>query len=194
MLKNAILALAAVSMVATPTVASATDHGQKSWKKAQKRAQRARYYNSTAYYAPVRTRYVTRTYARPYYGTRYVSSRYYGGSPYYGGSYYGGSPYYGSYYGGSPYYGGYGSYAQPYYGSYYGGSPYYGRSYYGSRYRCGNGTTGALVGGALGAVVGSQVATSRNRYGYRSGDRTTGALIGGALGAVVGSQVARGNC
>lgn len=47
MLRNSLLALAAASMVVTPTVASAKDHGQKSWKKAQKRAQKARYYGSS---------------------------------------------------------------------------------------------------------------------------------------------------
>jgi hypothetical protein len=44
------------------------------------------------------------------------------------------------------------------------------------------------------SVVGSQVATSTDRYGYRSGNGTAGALIGGALGAVVGSQIATGSC
>ena len=156
MVRNTLLALAAASMVATPTVASARDHGNhnyKSWKKAQKRAQKARYYGSTRYGSPVRTRYVS---ASPYYGSRYSGSRYgsrysnygspYYGSSYYGSNYYGGSPYYGSYYGGSPYYGSY-------------NNGYYGNRYNGGRYRCGgNQTAGALVGGALGAVVGSQVA------------------------------------
>ena len=68
MLMNSLLALAAASMVVTPTVASAKDHGQKSWKKAQKRAQKARYYGSTYYGGtPVRTRYVS---SSPYYGSR----------------------------------------------------------------------------------------------------------------------------
>ena len=83
--------------------------------------------------------------------TRYVTTRY--ASPYYGSGYYG-----------SPYYGSYGSYGSPYYGSNYGysyGSPYYGSGYY-NGYRCnGNSTAGALIGGALGAVVGSQVAKGR---------------------------------
>jgi hypothetical protein len=50
-----------------------------------------------------------------------------------------------------------------------------------------------VVGGVAGAVIGSQVATSRNRYGYRSGNSTAGALIGGALGAIVGKEIAQGS-
>ena len=46
-----------------------------------------------------------------------------------------------------------------------------------------NGVTGALLGGAAGAVLGSNLA------GH--GARTGGALLGGAAGAVVGSNIAR---
>ena len=148
MLKNAMLALSAASLVAAPAAASAKDHH---WNRGHK-VKTVR----TVRYVPVRSGYATPRYANPYYGARYY------GSSYYGNGYYG-SPYYGNYYGHH-------------------------------RYRCGNGTAGALVGGALGAVVGSQVATSTNRYGYRTGNGTAGALIGGALGAVVGSQVAKGSC
>jgi hypothetical protein len=56
-----------------------------------------------------------------------------------------------------------------------------------------NGTTGLIVGGAAGALLGREVerSGSRNRYyGGRSGG-TTGAILGGAIGALVGRQVAR---
>lgn len=46
-----------------------------------------------------------------------------------------------------------------------------------------NGVTGALLGAAAGAVLGSNVASHRNH--------TEGALIGAAAGAAVGSNVAR---
>ena len=42
---------------------------------------------------------------------------------------------------------------------------------------------GALIGGGIGAVAGSQIAGR--------GNRTEGSIIGGVLGAVVGSQVGR---
>lgn len=152
MLKTALLAASAASLVVAPTAAEA-----KSWHHGRQ-VQTVR----TVRYVPT-TRYVTTRYASPYYGSRYYGSGYGYGSPYYGSNY------------------GYGY-----------GSPYYGGGYYGG-YDCGgNQTAGALIGGALGAVVGSQVASGRDRYGYRTGDRTAGALIGGALGAVVGSQVAKG--
>jgi hypothetical protein len=46
-----------------------------------------------------------------------------------------------------------------------------------------NGTTGALLGGVAGALIGSNVA--------HGGGRTGGALIGAAAGAAVGSNIAR---
>ena len=46
-----------------------------------------------------------------------------------------------------------------------------------------NGTTGLIVGGAAGALVGRAI-DSR-------GDRTTGTLIGAAAGALVGREVER---
>ena len=46
-----------------------------------------------------------------------------------------------------------------------------------------SGTTGAVVGGIAGAVLGSQVAGR--------GARTEGAVIGGVGGAVVGNQIGR---
>ena len=61
---------------------------------------------------------------------------------------------------------------------------------YNDRYqdRCqtlGQGRTGAgaLIGGGIGAVAGSQIAAR--------GNRTEGSIIGGVLGAIVGSQVGR---
>ena len=54
------------------------------------------------------------------------------------------------------------------------------------RYRCrrSNGTTGLLIGGAAGALIGNQVAGR--------GDRLLGTVIGGAAGALVGREVDRG--
>jgi hypothetical protein len=69
-----------------------------------------------------------------------------------------------AYYGyGQPYYGsGYGYYPQAYdyrYGYGY-RQPYYGRRHYYHyrRHRCGSGTTGAIIGGAVGALVGRGIA------------------------------------
>ena len=112
----------------------------------------------------------------------------YGG--YYGNSY--GNGYSGGYYPQQSYGGGY--YPQQNYGGQYGG--YYNQQGYYSgptwrgndgRYYCrrSDGTVGTLVGGAAGALIGSQVAGR--------GDRTIGAIIGGAVGAVIGREVARSN-
>jgi hypothetical protein len=87
---------------------------------------------------------------------------------------------------------------------YYGGGDYYGRDYYrdrvrydepvyrntrtwrggDGRYYCrrSDGTTGLLIGGVAGALLGREVA------GYR-GDRTAGAIIGGAIGALAGKAI-----
>ena len=101
--------------------------------------------------------------------------------PYYGQQAYG--------YGYQPYYGqrAYGYGYQPYYQQ----QRYYGRqrAYYGHQ-RCGNGTTGLIVGGAAGALLGREVDRGGNRY-YGRGSGTTGAIIGGAIGALVGREVAR---
>jgi len=53
------------------------------------------------------------------------------------------------------------------------------------RYYCrrSNGTTGLVVGAALGGIVGSQIA----------GDRTLGAVIGALGGGLLGREVDRGN-
>jgi len=106
--------------------------------------------------------------------------------PYYGGY---SSPYYGNSYYGQGYYG-QGYYPQNYYGSRYQGSRYYGSRHY-RRHRCGNGTTGLIVGGAAGALLGREIERSGNRYRYNRGG-TTGAIVGGALGALVGREIARG--
>jgi hypothetical protein len=54
------------------------------------------------------------------------------------------------------------------------------------RYYCrrSNGTTGLIIGGAAGALLGSSIAGR--------GDRTLGALLGGAGGALLGREVDRG--
>lgn len=54
------------------------------------------------------------------------------------------------------------------------------------RYRCrrSDGTTGLIIGGAAGALIGREVAGR--------GDRTLGTIIGAAGGALVGREVERG--
>jgi len=114
-------------------------------------------------------------------GHRY--QRHYGGyyDPYYRGVYH------------DPYYrGGYdrGYYGRGYYGRTYGyRDPYYGRRSY---RRCGSGTTGAIVGGAAGALLGREVARGGSYYRYRGrGNGTVGAIIGGAAGALIGREIGR---
>ena len=95
--------------------------------------------------------------------------------------------YYGGY-GYDPYY--YGGYAYPAYPAYYGGRRYYRDDY------CGDGVTGAVIGGGAGALIGREIGRDGNRY-RRYGNRhsgTTGALIGGAIGALVGSSIERSDC
>lgn len=87
--------------------------------------------------------------------------------------------------------------AQYYPDPYYGGGGYNGQATYGSQ-RC-SGTTGTVVGGVAGAVVGSRIARGRQSYDYygnRSGggNATTGALIGGAVGALLGRKVDKSAC
>jgi hypothetical protein len=54
------------------------------------------------------------------------------------------------------------------------------------RYRCRrpDGTTGLIIGGAAGALIGREVAGR--------GDRTLGTILGGAAGALIGREVERG--
>lgn len=60
------------------------------------------------------------------------------------------------------------------------------RGHYRDRYYCrrGSGTTGLIVGGAAGALLGREV----DRYG----DRAPGTIIGGAAGALIGREIGRG--
>ena len=53
------------------------------------------------------------------------------------------------------------------------------------RYRCkrSNGTTGLLIGGAAGALVGRAIDTN--------GSRTTGTIVGAAAGALLGREIER---
>ena len=64
----------------------------------------------------------------------------------------------------------------------------YRRNHYRDRryYNCrrGSGTTGLIVGGAAGALLGREV----DRYG----DRVPGTIIGGAAGALLGREIDRG--
>ena len=61
---------------------------------------------------------------------------------------------------------------------------YSGRTYgYDQRDRCRSGTTGAIVGGAAGALLGREIAGR--------GDRTLGTIIGGLAGALGGREVTR---
>ncbi len=67
---------------------------------------------------------------------------------------------------------------------YYSGPTWRGRD---GRYRCrrSNGTTGLLIGGAAGALIGREIDGGR--------DRTTGTIVGAAAGALIGREVDRGN-
>ena len=57
------------------------------------------------------------------------------------------------------------------------------------RRRC-SGTTGTVVGGGAGAILGREI--TRDRARGRSG--TTGMIIGGALGALAGRAVDKSSC
>jgi outer membrane lipoprotein SlyB len=86
----------------------------------------------------------------------------------------------------------YGRYQQSYRGDRYGR---YDSRYYGNRNvryngrRC-SGTTGMIVGGAAGALLGRTV--TRDRYRGRSG--TTGTILGGAIGALAGRAIQKSSC
>ena len=85
-----------------------------------------------------------------------------------------------------------GRYSQAHRGDRYGR---YDNRYYGKRdYRYGGrrckGTTGLVVGGVAGALLGREV--TRDRYRGRSG--TTGAILGGAIGALAGRSIDKSGC
>jgi hypothetical protein len=73
-------------------------------------------------------------------------------------------------------------YNQGYYDQGYQGRTWRGRD---GRYYCkrSNGTTGLIVGGAAGALLGRSIDGGRNR--------TVGTLVGGAAGALLGREVQR---
>ncbi|MEA3065237.1 MAG: hypothetical protein QOJ27_1683 [Sphingomonadales bacterium] len=81
-----------------------------------------------------------------------------------------------------------GRYAQSY-----GGDRYYGRSQRYSQYnynrRC-SGTTGTVIGGVGGALLGRSI--TRDRYRGRSG--TTGTILGAAIGALAGRSIDKSSC
>lgn len=148
------------------------------------------------YYRPQR-HYQSYGYAPPvYYAPRrvYVAPRRVYVHPGYGGGYYDrgyqGSGYYPQSYGGR-------GYSRGYYPQSYGGRGYDRYDRYGDnrgyRGRCGSGTTGAIIGGAGGALLGRGIARGgRDHYGYRRrGNGTTGALIGGVAGALIGREIDR---
>lgn len=54
------------------------------------------------------------------------------------------------------------------------------------RCRSGNGTTGLILGGAAGALLGREV----DRYG----DRTPGTIVGAGAGALIGREIDRNRC
>ena len=61
---------------------------------------------------------------------------------------------------------------------------YYGRSQYRNGYRrCKSGTTGTIIGGAGGALLGREIAGR--------GNRTTGTILGAAVGALAGRELTR---
>ena len=78
-------------------------------------------------------------------------------------------------------------YSQQYRGDrYYSRNAYYGRNrYYGRNVqrRCKSGTTGAIIGGAGGALLGREIAGR--------GNRTTGTILGAAVGALAGRELTR---
>jgi hypothetical protein len=81
-----------------------------------------------------------------------------------------------------------GYYGRSGYNNGYYGNRYYGRTnrqYYG-RHRC-SGTTGTIIGGAAGALIG------RSMDGPRGG-RATGTILGGVLGALAGRSIDKSDC
>ena len=62
---------------------------------------------------------------------------------------------------------------------------YRGNSYYRGQRRC-KGTTGTIVGGAGGALLGREIAGR--------GSRTTGTILGAAAGALLGRTIHKSSC
>jgi hypothetical protein len=85
-----------------------------------------------------------------------------------------------------------GRYSQNYRGDRYGRNDnrYYGRTDYRYNGRRCKGTTGMIVGGVGGALLGREI--TRDRYRGRSG--TTGAILGGAIGALAGRAIQKSGC
>ena len=69
--------------------------------------------------------------------------------------------------------------------SYRGDNYYRGDSYYRGQRRC-KGTTGTIVGGAGGALLGREIAGR--------GSRTTGTILGAAAGALLGREIHKSSC
>ena len=69
--------------------------------------------------------------------------------------------------------------------SYRGDNYYRGRSYYRGQRRC-SGTTGTIIGGAGGALLGREIAGR--------GSRTTGTILGAAAGALLGRESGKSSC
>ena len=110
---------------------------------------------------------------------------------YYGRGYYDRGYYGDGYYDRGYYRDGYRRYRR---GDYYGRGRYDDRRYYSrNRYRCGDGTTGAIVGGAAGALIGRSIDRNdrRGRYGRYRDSGAGGAIVGGLIGALVGREIDR---
>ncbi|RYD63732.1 MAG: hypothetical protein EOP58_10855, partial [Sphingomonadales bacterium] len=65
----------------------------------------------------------------------------------------------------------------------YGDRDYRGGRQYRGQQRCGSGTTGTIIGGVLGALIGGEVGRGNGYYNRRSG---TGTLVGAGAGALLG--------
>jgi hypothetical protein len=75
-------------------------------------------------------------------------------------------------------------YAGARYGNGYYGNQYNGRNSYNYRYRCGNGTTGTVLGAIVGGLLGDAAVGRR-------GDGTAGAIVGAGVGALAGRAIER---
>lgn len=72
-----------------------------------------------------------------------------------------------------------------------GGYDGYRNRHYRGAQRCGSGTTGTIVGGVIGALLGGEVGRGSGYYNKRSG---TGTIVGAGVGALVGREIDRGGC